>query len=139
MGMVPSSNLVFGVDITDVEWPDDIEEKLEKGENITEAVLSFLEEKDGFNPPDDFHWPGSHLEDSRNLTVEKCDRASGDYRTILAVSSTNFAVSGWGNCKRLMIEHPEEDDIENLKWALSVLDISPNIKEPSWFLFSSFG
>lgn len=139
MGMTPGADLVFGIDITGAEFPDSVQEALDRGEYTAEAVMEFLESRDGFVPSDDpYGLAGTHLAESRNLEVVRCEYASEEYRTILAVSSANFSVSGWREPRRIRVEQPSESDIENLSWALSVLGISPEISEPSWFLFSSF-
>jgi len=137
--MTPGANLVFGIDITGVEFPDSVQEALDRGVDTAEAVMEFLETRDGFVPSDDpYVLAGTHLAESRNLEVAMCEYSAGQYRTILAVSSANFSVSGWSSPRRIRVEQPSESDIENLSWALSVLGISPEISEPSWFLFSSF-
>ena len=139
MGMTPGADLVFGIDITGAEFPDSVQEALDRGEDTAEAVMEFLEARDGFVPSGDpYGLAGTHLAESRNLEVVQCEYAAEEYRTILAVSSANFSVSGWSEPRRIRVEQPSESDIENLSWALSVLGISPEISEPSWFLFSSF-
>lgn len=140
MGMWPGANLVFGIDLRNVSWSDEIEEKLyEEDGDPVESLMRILEEADGVEFPDD-EWicAGEHLAESRNLTVVNCQSGDADYHMILAVSSANFSVSGWGDYKRLRIEQPDGQDLENIRWAIGVLGVSPEIADPSWMLFSSF-
>ena len=134
MGMSPSASLVFGIDITDVSWPEEVADRVEQMD-VIEAFIDFLAHKDGFSGDD----PEGHLAESRNLTVVQCAIDASDYRVVLAVSSAEFSSSGWGNWKRLSIEQPTETDVENLRWALDALEVSPPYPDPAWMLFNSFG